>query len=294
MGRAQRPLDPAGGPVQAFAAELRALRHRAGEPTYLRMQRSTGKSRTALAEAAGGDHLPTWETVAAFVRACGEDPDSWRIRWERTHEETRRLRAARDRDPITPGDASAERTAPPGDSAGGPPPAVPGTTPDGTTGDELLPSRAGRSRGRILVAGAVVLAAVAAGTGWAVARTGDPARPSGRTIVVQNKVAFGPSALTEDDSPSYLSERPVSRCVERGCKLAGTDLSSGSAVTALCRVQGELLTNADVRSAGVEDNPNAAASTLWYRVRWSDGRTGYLSEVYVAAEYRGGLDLPAC
>jgi hypothetical protein len=86
MPRPSRPLDPSAGPVQAFAAELRELRQRAGEPKYLQMARKTGKSRTALAEAAGGDHLPTWETAAAFVKACGEEPNKWRVRWEQVRD----------------------------------------------------------------------------------------------------------------------------------------------------------------------------------------------------------------
>lgn len=46
------------------------------------MARRTGRSRTALAEAAGGDHVPRWETVEAYVRACGGDPAEWIERWE--------------------------------------------------------------------------------------------------------------------------------------------------------------------------------------------------------------------
>lgn len=89
MGRQQRPLDPAAGPVQSFAAELRELREQAGNPKYLQMARHTGKSRTALAEAAGGDHLPTWETAAAFVTACRGDPAAWRVKWEQVRDELR-------------------------------------------------------------------------------------------------------------------------------------------------------------------------------------------------------------
>lgn len=47
-------------------------------------------------------------------------------------------------------------------------------------------------------------------------------------------------------------------------------------------------------SVGVEDNPNVAASALWYGVQWADGRRGYLSEDYVTPMYRGGLGLPEC
>lgn len=65
-----------------FARQLRELRNQVGSPKYLQMARKSGRSRTALAEVAGGDHLPTWETVAAFVQACGADPAEWVGRWE--------------------------------------------------------------------------------------------------------------------------------------------------------------------------------------------------------------------
>ncbi len=84
--RRERPLDRAAGPVQAFADDLRRLREDAGSPKYLQMARQTGKSRTALAEAAGGDHLPMWETVHAYVTGCGGVPAEWLPRWEAVHE----------------------------------------------------------------------------------------------------------------------------------------------------------------------------------------------------------------
>ena len=93
MGRPERPLDPAAGPVQAFAAELRKLRQEAGSPKYLQMQRLSGRSRTALAEAAGGDHLATWETVEAYVSACGGDPAEWATRWEEVRDAIRPRRS---------------------------------------------------------------------------------------------------------------------------------------------------------------------------------------------------------
>lgn len=89
MARPERPLDPSVGPIAAFATELRKLRAEAGSPKYLQMARRTGRSRTALAEAAGGDHLPTWETVEAFVTACGADPSTWYQAWEEAKEAAR-------------------------------------------------------------------------------------------------------------------------------------------------------------------------------------------------------------
>ena len=81
MGRPERRIDPEAGPVQAFAAELRTLREQAGRPKYAALAHRTGKSQTALAEAAGGRRLPTWETVAAYVAGCRGDLDHWRRRW---------------------------------------------------------------------------------------------------------------------------------------------------------------------------------------------------------------------
>src|SRR5512146_3181285 len=87
MGRPERALDPADGPVAAFAAALRELRTQAGNPPYLKMARATKRSRTALSEAAGGDHLATWETVHAYVTACGGDVTTWRRRWQQVRDQ---------------------------------------------------------------------------------------------------------------------------------------------------------------------------------------------------------------
>lgn len=88
MARPQRHLDPTAGPVAAFAAQLRELRERAGTPKYTVMAKRSGRSQTALSEAAGGQKLPTWETTEAFVQACGGDPREWRSRWEAARPET--------------------------------------------------------------------------------------------------------------------------------------------------------------------------------------------------------------
>lgn len=82
MGRPERDLN-ATDPLHIFAGELRRLRAQAGNPKYLVMSRfAKGVSRTALAEAAGGDHLPRWRTVEGYVRACGGNPEDWLPRYE--------------------------------------------------------------------------------------------------------------------------------------------------------------------------------------------------------------------
>jgi hypothetical protein len=186
MPRPERLLDPAAGPVQAFAADLRKLRQKAGNPKYLQMQRLTGRSRTSLAEAAGGDHLATWETVEAYVRACGGGLAEWERRWTDVRDTLR-----------------AER----GESA------VPAASPH-------------RSRTPLwVIAAAACAAAVAVLTAYlfsgspAAAKRG--ARQGPAVIVIQNKVATGPTALTEDTTPVYLSSKPIPFCSREGCEVPG-------------------------------------------------------------------------
>jgi hypothetical protein len=81
MPRPQRPLDPAAGPRERFALELRDLRSAAGTPSYEQMASLVHYSRTALSEAAGGRSFPSWDVTRAFVQACGGDEDRWAIRW---------------------------------------------------------------------------------------------------------------------------------------------------------------------------------------------------------------------
>ncbi|MEU3342829.1 helix-turn-helix transcriptional regulator [Streptomyces sp. NPDC006668] len=65
-----------------MAVELRRLRERAGRPSYREMSVRAHVSPSALSEAARGQRWPSWTVVAAYVAACGEDPASWRPRWE--------------------------------------------------------------------------------------------------------------------------------------------------------------------------------------------------------------------
>ncbi|WP_395575844.1 WD40 repeat domain-containing protein [Streptomyces sp. BK79] len=89
-GRAEGELDPAAGPVQRFAAGLRALRESAGRPTYRDMARRARYGVTTLSQAAAGRQLPTRAVTLAYVEACGGDLDEWERRW---HEASRELAA---------------------------------------------------------------------------------------------------------------------------------------------------------------------------------------------------------
>ncbi|WP_271190373.1 tetratricopeptide repeat protein [Dactylosporangium matsuzakiense] len=83
VARPERQLFPRLDPLHAFAQRLRDLRETAGNPPYKAMAHRTGRSRTALSDAAGGDHLPSWETVVAYVSHCGGEPNQFRLDWER-------------------------------------------------------------------------------------------------------------------------------------------------------------------------------------------------------------------
>jgi hypothetical protein len=119
-------------------------------------------------------------------------------------------------------------------------------------------------------------------------------RISATVLVVQNKYATGSSSLLEDRTPAYLSTSPEPYGAERGCKVDGTDMKSGALLAVTCWLEGAEMTNRDTTSLGIEQNPHGVTSKLWYRGVWPDGRTGYLSEVYVEAQCRGGLGLPRC
>ena len=57
---------------------------------------------------------------------------------------------------------------------------------------------------------------------------------------------------------------------------------------------GAWITNADLASKGIAENPGRASSTLWYRAVLLNGKTGDIPVVYLEARYRGGMHLPRC
>jgi hypothetical protein len=78
--RGEQPLagDDA---LTAFAVDLRRLRQKASSPPYRRLARDAHYSSTTLADAAGGQRLPSLAVTLAYVRACGGDPAAWEVRW---------------------------------------------------------------------------------------------------------------------------------------------------------------------------------------------------------------------
>ena len=118
--------------------------------------------------------------------------------------------------------------------------------------------------------------------------------PYAVVITVQNKVALGPDSLIEDSTPAYLSSTPVPYCSRLGCEVPGTQVSSGAMLVAVCYTHGAEMYNYNLDSTASQNNPNRASSSLWYKVVFPDGRSGYISVVYVVASNRGGMGLAIC
>lgn len=87
-GRREVPLDPAAGPVQRFAFELRKLRAEADGITYRSLAQRAGYSVTTLSQAAAGEQLPTLAVALAYAGACGGDLAQWEARWKEAVEES--------------------------------------------------------------------------------------------------------------------------------------------------------------------------------------------------------------
>ncbi|WP_327314181.1 hypothetical protein [Streptomyces sp. NBC_01235] len=122
----------------------------------------------------------------------------------------------------------------------------------------------------------------------------NPPAPVTVQVTVSNLVTNGATRMREDDEPAYLSTRTVGSCRLNGCEVDGTEMSSGAVATAVCQLQGDRITNGQDNSAVDDGNPGLYSSARWYRIRWADGREGYLSEVWLRASDRGGKGLPGC
>ncbi|QKW07492.1 hypothetical protein HUT18_14975 [Streptomyces sp. NA04227] len=84
MGRPEAHIDPSEGPLQRFAHDLRAVRHKAGSPSYESLASRANYSGTTLAAAARGIQLPSLEVTLAYVSACDANPQPWVAYWNRT------------------------------------------------------------------------------------------------------------------------------------------------------------------------------------------------------------------
>jgi transcriptional regulator with XRE-family HTH domain len=178
---AARSLENGAGPARhpgavTLAAELRALRERAGSPSYRQLAKATNFSASTLAEATAGRRLPTEQVIRALAKAYGDDPDRWAAK----------LREAARLTQLTPRAAT---------------PAVPALP----SGDPLPPSTIrilSRLLGRPTAYGLAALLLAASGFAVGAVTMGRGADPTART-------ATG-SSLTSGSAPaSALSSAPA-------------------------------------------------------------------------------------
>ncbi len=92
VGRPERPVNPADGPLPRFAHALRQLRARAGYPTYRAMAARTHFSPSVLSTAAAGATFPTLRVTLAYAAACGASAAEWQYYWEVTARDIAQLR----------------------------------------------------------------------------------------------------------------------------------------------------------------------------------------------------------
>jgi len=87
--RRPAPLDPASGPVERFAAELRALRDRLGSaaPSTAALAEAAGIPRSTLYAVLAGKRVPSEMVLTSLVEAYGGDVAEWLARRTRVLEE---------------------------------------------------------------------------------------------------------------------------------------------------------------------------------------------------------------
>lgn len=117
---------------------------------------------------------------------------------------------------------------------------------------------------------------------------------AGHVIDIDNRVTNG-VGMREDTTPARLTTQPWTHCTSRACNIYGTERSSGQVYeAAVCQTFGERTTNGHDTNPSDDANLERFESTRYYGVRLGDGTFGYVSEVWIRADYRGGLGLPGC
>lgn len=137
----------------------------------------------------------------------------------------------------------------------------------------------------------MALALVALGT---VVLANDGATVDPVALTIDNLVAFG-LTMREDKQPVVLTSRPWIDCGPRGCNVPGTVRWTGDVYDgAVCQAQGDTMRNGNgVAGRGADrGNRSSVESKLYYGVRLRNGKTGFVSEVWVRE--RGGQALPVC
>ncbi|HEX6423239.1 MAG TPA: hypothetical protein VFZ79_07145 [Acidimicrobiales bacterium] len=154
-----------------------------------------------------------------------------------------------------------------------------------------------RRRRALVAGGAAALALAAVVVGVALWRGdgggGGEAEPPERVVaVIDNRVTDGPGM--REDTPAYLATVAENFCRPNGCEVPGTDLVSGDELVLTCQTVGQRTTNGDDTSTADDGNPELYESRLWYYGVLEGRGEGFISESWIADEFRGGMDLPLC
>lgn len=93
MARPERSIDPS-SPCADLAIALRRKRKKSGI-SYSKLAKRANYGHTSLSDAAGGEKLPTWDVVLAFVRACDPEltqteQEEWRRLWTDARDKAKR------------------------------------------------------------------------------------------------------------------------------------------------------------------------------------------------------------
>ena len=91
-------------------------------------------------------------------------------------------------------------------------------------------------------------------------------------------------------TPIRLLALPRDRCSLQGCLLPYSEIHGGDYLVASCYANGDIMTEVVVRDHWL----NTYRSAGWYGIPHDDGSIGYIPEVYLEPQYRGGLELPQC
>lgn len=119
-----------------------------------------------------------------------------------------------------------------------------------------------------------------------------PGNLASATVVVQNSVVVSATGSIED-RPLYLSSRLIRRCRENGCQVGTVLIPDHTLLTATCFAIGSTMTNLDLTRLSARQNPQRVSSDVWYQVSYG-GLTGFVAEVYLTPDSRGGMHLRPC
>lgn len=118
--------------------------------------------------------------------------------------------------------------------------------------------------------------------------------PLRKILTVDNRTTNG-LGMSQDGTPLRLTSEKRIFCGRIGCNINGTERTHGQTYdAAVCQSTGERFTNGNDHDAVDDANPELFESTRYYGVRLVDGTFGWVSEVWIRAQDRGGLDLPVC